>query len=91
MSGAIDEAMTVASVVCSVRASWRLTLHCCSMNETHAATRTATVVMIATLATRAWKGGLFRSRIRGPDIVNVRGFTALTHGLYLSIPNASLP
>ena len=41
-----------------------------------AATSTATVVTIATLATRAWKGGLLRSLIRGSDIVNVRGFTA---------------
>jgi hypothetical protein len=49
------------------------------MNERQAATSTATVVMIATLATRAWKGGLFRSRISALDIVNVRGITAPHH------------
>ena len=46
------------------------------MKEMDAATSTATVVMIATLATRAWKGGRLHSLIRGSVIVNVRGFTA---------------
>ena len=64
MSCADAAAITLANVACSWRACWLLTLHCCSINETQAATRTATVVMIATLATRAWNGGLLRSRIQ---------------------------
>ena len=55
-AGAAISATTAFIAPLVARDSWRETAHCWSMKVAQAASRTATVVIRATLAIRAWKG-----------------------------------